>query len=82
MQVGMLWFDGDQKRALGERIERAAAYYRSKYGKAANVCFAHPTTLGKKPPTEVAGLKLCANGMILPHHFWLGVDEPAPVPGG
>jgi hypothetical protein len=33
MKIGMLWFDGDLKVDLKVRIERAAVYYRDKYGR-------------------------------------------------
>ncbi|MGD8555712.1 MAG: hypothetical protein PVJ32_09765 [Anaerolineales bacterium] len=75
MQVGMLWFDSDQRKDLRVKIERAAGYYHHKYGEAANVCFAHPSTLGNQPPGNVAGLQLRPSGLVLPNHFWLGVEE-------
>jgi hypothetical protein len=30
MQVGMLWFDSDQRKDLRVKIERAAGYYHHK----------------------------------------------------
>lgn len=45
MNVGMLWFDNDPKVNLDAKIERAAAYYRSKYGKTPTLCFVHPSML-------------------------------------
>lgn len=33
----MLWFDDDQKSTPAEKAERAAAYYKRKYGVAPNV---------------------------------------------
>jgi len=32
METGLLWYDGDPKRALSEKIERAAEHYRKKRG--------------------------------------------------
>ena len=32
MNIGMLWFDNDTKTELTIKIERAAHYYREKYG--------------------------------------------------
>ena len=43
MNLGMLWFDNDPKVPLDIKVERAAAYYRHKYGKTPTLCFVHPT---------------------------------------
>lgn len=45
MNLGMLWFDNDPKVTLDIKVERAAAYYRHKYGKTPTLCFVHPTML-------------------------------------
>ncbi len=45
MNIGMLWFDNDSKSDIGVKIERAAHYYRSKYGKTPTLCFVHPSML-------------------------------------
>jgi hypothetical protein len=43
MNLGMLWFDNDPKVTLEIKVQRAAAYYRHKYGKTPTLCFVHPT---------------------------------------
>ena len=48
MNIGMLWFDNDPKTDLNGKIERAAAYYRSKYGQSPNLCFVHPSMLADR----------------------------------
>ncbi len=45
MNVGMLWFDNDSKTDLNGKIERAAVYYRTKYGRVPTLCFVHPSML-------------------------------------
>ena len=75
MRVGMLWYDDDRRQELGDKVGRAANHYRSKYGRIPNLCMANPKTLGKNPPKEVEGLQLRSSGSVLPHHFWLGVDD-------
>jgi hypothetical protein len=45
MNVGMLWFDNDSKIDLNGKIERAAVYYRTKYGRIPTLCFVHPSML-------------------------------------
>jgi len=47
MNAGMLWFDNDPKTALTAKIERAAYYYRHKYGRDPNLCLIHPSMLPK-----------------------------------
>ena len=49
MNVGMLWFDNDSKTDLNGKIERAAVYYRTKYGRVPTLCFVHPSMLPITP---------------------------------
>jgi len=46
MHSGMLWFDNDPKTALTTKIEKAAGYYRQKYGRNPDLCLVHPSMLG------------------------------------
>ena len=52
MNIGMLWFDNDPKVNLDAKVERAASYYRNKYGKTPTLCFIHPSMMpiGALPP--------------------------------
>ncbi len=84
MNVGMLWFDSDSKSSLDVKVERAAAYYRNKYGKRPTLCFVHPSMLpeistasqdevqGKVYITD--GVEVRSNRSVLPNHFWIGVN--------
>ncbi len=45
MKIGMLWFDNDPHTALAAKVEKAAAYYLTKYGRTPTVCFVHPSML-------------------------------------
>jgi hypothetical protein len=80
MNVGMLWFDNDPKAELALKVERAAEYYRSKYGRAPTLCFVHPSmiaglaTQAPDVPLKAAGVELRSSRSILPNHFWLGVN--------
>lgn len=78
MNVGMLWFDNDAKADLVTKIDRAADYYRSKYGKAPNLCFVHPSMLASAPYPK-SGIEVRATRAVLPNHFWLGVNNNAQV---
>ncbi len=74
MNIGMLWFDNDPKTALAVKIERAAAYYRKKYGRAPNLCLIHPTALEKEKP-KTGKVTVRSYHPVLPGHLWIGVEE-------
>ena len=76
MDVGMLWFDDDPKRGLEEKIARAVAHYREKYGQAPTLCFVNPGTLNGGPDVA-AGVQVRVARTVLPNHFWIGVGDPA-----
>ena len=73
MNIGMLWFDNDPKSDLTVKVERAATYYRDKYGKTPNLCFVHPSMINGEPvkPKEI---EIRANQSVLPNHFWIGIS--------
>ncbi len=73
MNVGMLWYDNDPQTALKAKIDRAADYYRRKYGRLPNLCLVNPSMLGDKhgPAGKVS---VQANRAILPGHLWIGEE--------
>lgn len=75
METGMLWFD-DSKRPLTEKVESAVAYYRDKYEEAPNLCAVHPSML-PDGDTKVGEIDIRGATAVMPHHFWLGVDQRA-----
>jgi hypothetical protein len=79
MNVGMLWFDNDKKTALNAKVERAADYYRQKYGLVPDLCLVHPSMLIEPKAEMVEGhtgkVALRTNRAILPGHLWIGVEE-------
>lgn len=72
MNTGMLWFDNDPKADLNNKIQRAVDYYSKKYGQAPNLCFVHPSMLGKETLTSTK-MEIKPSRSVLPHHFWIGV---------
>jgi hypothetical protein len=74
MDIGMLWYDDDGKRPLGEKVARAVDFYKSKYGVVPTVCFVNPATLQNGPDTA-AGVQLRSARNVLADHFWIGVGE-------
>jgi len=73
MNIGMLWFDNDTKTGLAVRIQRAAEYYRAKYGADPDLCFVHPSMVSA--PTEELKVEVRTTQRVLPNHFWLGVKQ-------
>lgn len=73
MNYGMLWLDDDKERPLVEKVQRAVAYYCDKYAQVPTVCLVNEQMVAAE--TAVAGLKVKGSQTILPHHFWLGVDD-------
>ena len=75
MEIGMLWFDNDKKAGAAAKIERAARFYRDKYGKVPNLCFVHPSTLVGDEDTGPTGVEVRTSKTMLPNHFWIGVQR-------
>ena len=86
----MLWFDNDPKTALIAKIERAADYYRHKYGRDPNLCLIHPSMMenpaneggaSEQPTTGKPALSIAEGVMVrpyrpvLPGHLWIGIEE-------
>jgi len=71
MNIGMLWFDSNDEIAVSKRVERAASYYKEKYGRVATLCFVHPSTLTE--PAKVGGTDIQPMDTVQPNHFWLGI---------
>jgi len=81
MQVGLLWFDSDPQRGVTAKIEDAARRYREKFGQLPDTCYVNSATLNTAVPPlvspQVSGrlLRVVPAANILPHHFWVGVEE-------
>lgn len=71
MKYGLLWYDKYEGRTQAERIERAADYYTTEYGKRPTLCFVHPTA-GLGGGIIVEGIEIRYTNSVLPGHYWLG----------
>ena len=76
MHTGMLWFDNDPRAALSEKIQKAAEYYRKKFGRIPDICFVHPSMLheGEKR-VELGKMTIRPYRPIMPGHLWIGVED-------
>jgi hypothetical protein len=78
MDIGLLWYDGDPKRPLEDKIGQAARRYREKYGRWPNTCYVHPKAVNGQAGEELrpldasAAIRVLSAPNILLHHFWLG----------
>ena len=81
MQTGLLWFDNNPGRELTAKVEDAAKRYREKFGALPDTCYVNQSALDKGAVTisltGVPGtaLRLLPASNVLPHHFWIGVEE-------
>ncbi|WP_347243348.1 hypothetical protein [Thermogutta sp.] len=82
--IGLLWFDDDPKRSLGQKVENAARRYIEKFGHPPNVCYVHPSMLNGLADNGTSAISLDIGGFqlrvkprrsILRHHFWLVCEE-------
>jgi hypothetical protein len=80
MNIGMLWFDNDSKAEISTKIERAAVYYRDKYGIDPNLCFVHPSMVQngslktQDDKLKSGNVEIRTSRSVLPNHFWIGVN--------
>lgn len=72
MKIGMLWRDDHKTRPLDEKVRRAAAYYRDKYGREPQLCYVNPRTLAVDEQT-IDTIHVLTDNAVLPDHFWLGM---------
>lgn len=74
MKIGMLWFDNDANTGLAAKIERAAAYYRTKYGRDPDLCLIHPS-MAEEGIQMVRKITVRPFRLVLPGHLWIGIEE-------
>lgn len=82
MDIGLLWYDGDPKRPLEDKVGQAVERYREKYGRLPNTCYVHPHAvsdqstegicLACKAKSAEAIVRVVPAPNILAHHFWIG----------
>jgi hypothetical protein len=78
MNNGMLWFDDDPHTAISVKVNRAANYYRSKYGHIPDLCLVNPSMLTSQSDLiegHVGKVAVRTNKVVLPGHLWIGSEE-------
>jgi len=73
MKTGLLWFDDNPKLSLEAKIENASRRFQEKFGRTAQICVLHPTTVAGAPSVGV-GVRIVESVFIRPDHFWLGTE--------
>lgn len=71
--IGMMWFD-NSKDDLAAKMQRAAAFYRNKYGQVPNCCCVNINQQAQAP-TTVGEIAIIKTIHVMPNHFWVGVRE-------
>jgi hypothetical protein len=74
MKEGMLWLDDDRRLSLAEKVERAADYYRNKYGQTPNYCLVNRSMLTEEE-AQVGKIQVRPAGNVLPNYLWLGMKS-------
>ena len=73
MHTGMLWFD-DTQTTLDTKIQKAAEYYKKKYGRTPDLCLVHPSMM-QDSVVESEKSTVRAYRPVLPGHIWVGVED-------
>ena len=74
MHAGMLWYDNAPGIDLDTRLEKAANFYRRKYGRVPNLCLIHPSMLAGGH-VQHGKITVRAYAPIAPGHLWIGVED-------
>ena len=76
MHTGMLWYDNDSHSTLDSKIQKAAQYYKTKYGRVPDLCLVHPSMLEKnQKQLEINKLTVRPYRPVLPGHIWIGIED-------
>jgi hypothetical protein len=73
----LLWYDDDHELTLRQKVARAAARYRRKFGQVPNLCYVHPSAIENTKPKErkTGPVEIRAQRETLRHHFLIGLAE-------
>lgn len=75
MHTGMLWFDNDPRASLDIKIQKAAQYYKQKYGRLPDLCLVNPGMLTGQKISKEDKITVRPYRPVLPGHIWIGVED-------
>jgi hypothetical protein len=70
MKTGLMWFDNDPKKSLGDKILDAAGHYLRKYRVNPNCCYVHPSMI-QNSDLQVDRVVIRTSKSVLPNHLWM-----------
>lgn len=70
MHTGLLWYDGDRKKSVHQKIDDGVRRFEQKYEKRADTVIVNPADQCKHPRLRVVVSKL-----VQPNHFLIGIEE-------
>jgi len=76
--IGLLWFDDDPGKTLGQKVEKAVMRYTEKFGHRPTVCYVHPSMLNGGS-VAVAGVRVVPRRETLRDHFFVVREEDETV---
>ena len=76
MQEGLLWFDNNPELDLSDKVNLAAARYKSRVGRKATVCYVNFEEFDDTNCT-IGSVILRPAVHIRPNYLWIGVDDAA-----
>lgn len=71
MITGLLWYDNDPKVEFAVKVARAAERYHERSGRAADVCYVHPSALASTSSLPV-DLQVLPSAKVQQNCFWIG----------
>lgn len=74
MYLGILWHDDDTNSTLHDKVARAVAHFRTRYGGTPTVCIVNPEVLPDGPQV-VAGVRLRSASAVMVNQFWIGIGD-------
>lgn len=74
MKTGLLWYDGDPRTTLEQKIARAVAAYRRKHGTMPTVCAVNAGAQGDVK--QVGTVRVVGLSTVLRGYYWVGNEEP------
>lgn len=73
MKEGLLWYDNDPQRKLGDKVRQAAKCYQTKLRRKPTVCYINSAEFDSNVD-KIGSINLKPANNVLRHHFFVGVE--------